>query len=286
MTPPSVGIVTVNYNSGQSLSRFVESIPAAARTVPVSVVIVDNASSDAAAAKATSAASGAIFLPLESNGGYGAGIDAGVARLDGHPTYILISNPDVVLGAGAIDELVTAAERHPEAGAVGPRILSPDGSVYPSARKLPSLREGVGHVLFFRFWPSNPWTRSYREENLVVERECGWLSGACLLVRADVFAELGGFDTSFFMYFEDVDLGQRITQLGRTNRYVPSAVVEHTGAHSTAGAAGAMAVAHHDSAYRYLARRYSAWYLWPLRSALKVGLSVRRRILATRQTQP
>jgi N-acetylglucosaminyl-diphospho-decaprenol L-rhamnosyltransferase len=80
------------------------------------------------------------------------------------------------------------------------------------------------------------------------------------------------------MYFEDVDLGRRLTLSGWRNYYVPSARVLHYGARSTSYAPRAMIRAHHRSAYRYLANRYAAWYLWPLRTALRVGLWLRGRI--------
>lgn len=278
----SVGVVTVTYNTGDTLREFLDSLPAASST-PLEVVVVDNASADADASRALTEDRGGRFLALTENVGYGSGIDAGVAVLADSVEYILIANPDVVMGEGSIDELVAKAKAHPEAGAFGPRIMEANGTVYPSARRLPSLRTGIGHVLFVRFWPTNPWTRAYQDNARVEEREAGWLSGACQLVRRSDFDSIGGFDNSYFMYFEDVDLGARMTKTGRANLYVPSASVVHTGAHSTTHSAGAMDAAHHDSAYTYLSRRYTAWYLWPLRVALRLGLGFRKRWRAWRR---
>jgi N-acetylglucosaminyl-diphospho-decaprenol L-rhamnosyltransferase len=78
------------------------------------------------------------------------------------------------------------------------------------------------------------------------------------------------------MYFEDVDLGARLGKNGWRNVYVPSATVTHTGAHSTAQSAKRMEAAHHDSAYLYLANKYSAWYLLPVRVVLRIGLAARK----------
>lgn len=280
---PRVGVVTVTYNTGDTLREFLDSLPAAG-TQALDVVVVDNASADAAKTRAIAEERGARFLALNENIGYGSGIDAGVAILAKSVEYILVANPDVVMGLGSIDELVAKAAEHPEAGAFGPRINEASGAVYPSARRLPSLRTGIGHVLFVKFWPTNPWTRSYRQEDArIEEREAGWLSGACQLIRASDFTAIGGFDESYFMYFEDVDLGARMARAGRANLYVPSAIVTHTGAHSTVHSAGAMDAAHHDSAYTYLSRKYTAWYLWPLRVALRLGLGFRKRWRAWRR---
>jgi N-acetylglucosaminyl-diphospho-decaprenol L-rhamnosyltransferase len=96
-------------------------------------------------------------------------------------------------------------------------------------------------------------------------------------VRRAAFEAIGGFDDSYFMYFEDVDLGARLTQAGWRNLYVPGATVTHLGARSTSTAADAMRAEHHRSAYRYLSRKYAGWYLAPLRGALKVALTLRAR---------
>jgi len=282
VTQSTIGVVTVCYNSAEVLDEFLSSLVTASEH-PLDVVVVDNASDESAETEQRARAHGARFLRLDQNVGYGAGMNAGVAALGRDIEFVVLANPDVVFAPHSIDTLVERARARPDAGAVGPRILTPDGMTYPSARRLPSLREGIGHVLFVNVWPSNPWTRSYRQEAAdVTERSVGWLSGACLLVRAETFRAIGGFDPSYFMYFEDVDLGARIGRSGSVNLYAPSAVVTHVGAHSTQQSKSQMSAAHHDSAYRYLSRKYSAWYLRPLRAALKVGLAVRQRVFAAR----
>jgi N-acetylglucosaminyl-diphospho-decaprenol L-rhamnosyltransferase len=167
---------------------------------------------------------------------------------------------------------------------VGPATLTAEGELYPSARAVPSLRNGVGHALFANLWISNPWSRAYRNDADAkpVRRDAGWLSGACVLVRRSAFEELGGFDPEFFMYFEDVDLGYRLGKLGYRNVYEPAAVVTHTGAHSTASDSLAMIKAHHDSARRFLDKKYSGWKLWPVRTALAVGLKLRSSLIGRR----
>lgn len=276
-----VAVLTVTYNTGETIRPFLESTRHASST-PLAVVIADNGSADVDALRAIGESYGAVVVSSGGNRGYGGGIDAALAALDDvlpdvQPEFLLVTNPDVVLAPGSVDELVAAADRLPDGGAFGPQILDEHGETYPSARRLPSLRTGLGHAAFSRLWPANPWSQRYWSTTQVVEREAGWLSGACFLVRTDLFRELGGFDESYFMYFEDVDLGQRVGLAGRTNVYVPSAVVTHTGAHSTSSNRRRMEIEHHRSAYRYLSRKYRAWWLWPLRLVLRAGLSVRAR---------
>ena len=276
----SLGIVTVTHNSGDILRTFLASAAEATRHSPLisstQIAIADNASADRSRAEDMASSFGADFLALSDNRGYGAGVTSAVNSIPGRVDYVLVSNPDVVMDPGSIHALVECAERTPHGAAFGPKILDAKGDTYPSARSLPSIRTGVGHALFGRAWPNNPWTRAYRSDlDAQQEREAGWVSGACLLIRKSAFDEVGGFDDGYFMYFEDVDLGERLGLAGWKNVYVPQAVVVHTGAHSTSQSSKFMERVHHRSAYRYLSRKYSAWYLAPLRLALKVGLSLR-----------
>jgi N-acetylglucosaminyl-diphospho-decaprenol L-rhamnosyltransferase len=280
MTPLSradIGLVTVTYSPGDSLAALLDSIPAASSR-PVTVVLADNGSTDGSVEIAAGRPD-VRLLRTGANLGYGAAANAGVAALDPGIAWVIVINPDVVLAPGSIDAMIEAAKRHATAGAFGPLITTPEGIVYPSARHLPSLGGGVGHAVFGWWWPKNPWTRRYRQDAAEpVERTAGWLSGSCILLRRKAFAEIDGFDPAYFMYFEDVDLGDRLSRAGWSSVYVPSARVVHRGGHSTERAPAAMAAAHHRSAYRYLSRRYSASWQAPLRLMLRLGLTVREQI--------
>jgi N-acetylglucosaminyl-diphospho-decaprenol L-rhamnosyltransferase len=163
---------------------------------------------------------------------------------------------------------------------LGPLIRQPDGQVYPSARLLPALGRGTGHALLGPLWPDNPWTAAYRQSSIALgERTAEWLSGSCLLLRRVAFDSVGGFDTRYFMYFEDVDLGDRLSRAGWLNVYVPRAEVTHVGGHATSRVSGQMLAAHHDSTYRYLADRHPGPLYAPLRLALRAGLSARLQLL-------
>lgn len=278
---PTIGVVTVSYGSGHVLEPFLETV-APASSSPVVIVVADNSPDPAIAEIA--ARHGAAYLPMESNDGYGAGMNAAVAALPESVRWVLISNPDVVLDPGSIDLLVATASENEKVAAVGPAIRNADGTIYPSARAVPSLRTGVGHALFTGIWPSNPWTAAYLTDAAptLQRRDTGWLSGACLLVRRSVFDELGGFDPGYFMYFEDVDLGYRIGKAGYRNVYEPAATITHTGAHSTNTESARMVKVHHDSARRFLGKKYSRAILWPLRVSLNLGLRARSAFMRTR----
>ena len=179
---------------------------------PVVVVVADNKPSPTV--EQLVRAHGARYLPLPANPGYGGGVNAVSASLPASVEWMLVSNPDIRWHPSAIDSLLATARTDSRIGSVGPMVLNDDGSVYPSARAVPSLRTGIGHALFANVWLGNPWTRAYRAEHTDpdVARDAGWLSGSCVLVRRSAFDELGGFDEGYFMYFEDVDLGYRLEQ--------------------------------------------------------------------------
>ncbi|KAB3522966.1 glycosyltransferase [Corynebacterium sp. zg254] len=279
-----IAIVTVTYSPGQHLWDFIDSVSQAAQQ-GAHVVMVDNGSTDGAP-EAVAAERGAELVHSGGNIGYGAGMNLGARHLRElrdaggvDDEFFVISNPDVVFDAGAIDELIAAARRHPRAAAVGPLIREADGSAYPSARAVPGLASGVGHAVLGKIWPANPWTKRYLDdERMDQERPAGWLSGSCLLMRWEAFDAIGGFDERYFMYMEDVDLGDRLGRAGWLNIFTPSAQIRHAQGHAASKHPEITLKAHHDSAYRFQADRLPGWKNAPLRVALKAGLKVREFI--------
>jgi len=266
-------VVAVTYSPGDALDGFLESL-GAATTRPVEVVLADNGSTDGSPERAAAKYPHVRLLPTGGNIGYGAAANAGLAGLtDG---YALVANPDVRFEPGSVDELLTVAGRWPRAATVGPAIRTPDDQLYPSARDLPRLSTGAGHALLGWAWPSNPWTARYRRERETPrERPAGWLSGSCFLVDVAAFWSVGGFDPGYFMYFEDVDLAERLGRRGWLHIYAPSAVVVHEGGHATQREPHRMQRVHHTSALRFLSRRYPGRRNAPLRAALRAGLGAR-----------
>ncbi|WP_439032447.1 glycosyltransferase family 2 protein [Gordonia terrae] len=271
-------VVTVTYFSGDHLATFLRSLAAVTDEMP-QVIIADNGSEDGAPELAEKEYETVTLVRTGGNIGYGGAMNRGVAEVDPEVDYILISNPDVEWKPGAIDELMAAAQRWPRAGSLGPLIREPDGSVYPSARRVPDLVSGTGHAILGTVWKSNPWTAAYRaDDETPSERPVGWLSGSCLLVRREAFEAIGGFDARYFMYMEDVDLGDRLGKAGWQNVYVPTAEVVHTKGHSAGRHPEKMLPAHHRSAYRFQADRNPGPWRAPLRLALRVGLAARSRL--------
>ncbi|EPQ48975.1 dTDP-Rha:A-D-GlcNAc-diphosphoryl polyprenol [Mycobacterium sp. 012931] len=274
--------MAVTYSPGPHLERFLASLSLATDR-PVSVLLADNGSTDGTPQAAVERYPNVRIFHTGANLGYGTAVNRAVAQLTEQPEsddWLIVANPDVQWGPGSIDALLEAVERWPQAGALGPLIRDPDGSVYPSARHLPSLVRGGMHAVLGPVWPRNPWTKAYRQEHLEPsERPVGWLSGSCLLVRRSAFRQIGGFDERYFMYMEDVDLGDRLGQAGWLSVYVPSAEVLHHKGHSTGRDPANHLAAHHRSTYIFLADRHAGWWRAPLRWTLRGSLAVRSRLM-------
>ena len=128
---------------------------------------------------------------------------------------VLVCNPDLEVPAGAVDALAAALDADPGCALVGPLIRTPSGDRYPSARRFPSMVDAAGPRpprASSRPTTGSPGTTSGRELDVAAARPVAvdWVSGACFLVRRAAFEAVGGFDESYFMYAEDVDLCWRL----------------------------------------------------------------------------
>ncbi len=284
-------VLTVSYGSGEALEKFLQTLREHHGTGQT-VVVVDN-KPDHENVRELAERFDAIYLPLPENPGYGAGMNAGVAMLRslhrGPFEAYFFCNPDVSFTTPVIDELTESLVGDETAGSIGPRLLNDDGTVYPSARNIPSIGTGVGHALLGKIWPANPWSRAYKNAaNYDARRPAGSLSGAAVMVKHSVYDRLRGWDEAYFMHFEDIDLGWRIGRAGLTNIYEPAVSVIHSGAHSTKKHAVAVERAMTDSAIRFMGKRYSGFWRTPLRLAITAGLKLRGalKVRSARRAKP
>jgi N-acetylglucosaminyl-diphospho-decaprenol L-rhamnosyltransferase len=221
------------------------------------IVVVDNASSDGSADAARTA--DVEVVALDTNLGFGSGANRGVARTS--TPYVIICNPDLEVEPGADKALTEVLEHEPDIAIAAPRIETPDGRLYPSARTFPDMVDAAGHAFLHFVWRGNPFSRRYKMLDWDHAAACDvdWVAGTYFVVRRTAWDEVGGFDEAFFMYLEDVDLCWRLKGAGWRTRYEPAARVVHAIGRSTDQTPYRMIAEHHRSLLRYAAKTMHGW---------------------------
>ena len=265
--------IVVNYESGSALARCVADL---ARCGLDAIMVVDNGSIDGSLATSVVASPGFGIVDPGKNLGYGAAVNRGAAATSSE--FLLVCNPDLEVPLGAVEALAGVLVADRGVALVGPLIRTPTGERYPSARQFPSMVDAAGHALLGIFSPNNRFTRRYQRSELDATSDeslyVDWVSGACFLIRREAFEQVGGFDESFFMYLEDVDLCWRLGRAGWRVAYAPEASVVHLQGRSTDHHPYRMILEHHRSLFRFATRSSEGWSraLLPL---VAVGVVVR-----------
>ncbi|MCB9883273.1 MAG: glycosyltransferase family 2 protein [Planctomycetes bacterium] len=231
---PELSIVVLSWNTKDLLEACLSSLRALGDRVSREVIVVDNASEDGSADHVASRHAWCLLIRNERNEGYARGNNVGIRAASG--SKILLLNSDTEVQEGALDRLCAFLDEHPEHGAVGGGLRNPDGSIQPACMRFPTLLT----ALFFdmeleRRWPENPATFRYfmRDYDHATSRDVDQPPGACLLVRRSALERIGLFDETLWLYFNDVDLCQRLWKAGYRIHYLVEACVVHRTGSST-----------------------------------------------------
>ncbi|MGB9797486.1 MAG: glycosyltransferase family 2 protein [bacterium] len=221
---PILSIVIVNWNGGEYLPRCLESIYE--QGLDLEVILVDNASTDGSERRAKEEFPQIKLIKMEKNRGYAVGCNVGVKEAKGE--FILLLNPDVILLPNCLSRLIEFAQKHPEVGAVAPKLLNPEGSLQPSIRGFPYPLSLLLLPLSYLI-PGNPIISSYRMTYFSYEEvsEVDQPMSSCLLVRRKAYEESGGMDERFPLYFNDVDFLYRMKRKGWKIYFIPQAKAVH-----------------------------------------------------------
>ncbi len=252
MSNGRVGAVIVNYNAGADLTTCVAGL----REQGVNdIAVSDNGSQDNSLAMLAEKFPDVPVHHLP-NPGYGSGMNYAARTQDNEMIFVM--NPDAEVRSGAIKMLLERMDSDPKIAVIGPRIENEDGSLYPSARRFPSFKDGIGHAMFGMFRPDNPWSSRYKmlDWGHNSYRDVDWVSGAAMFCRREAFDGVNGFDDDYWLYMEDVDLCWRMRRSGWKIVYDPEAVIVHVGGTSTSKSATPFKFvkAHHRSLIRYHAK--------------------------------
>ncbi len=223
---PDVSIVIVTFNAREFLLKCLATVPAATRQVSAEVLVVDNGGGDGTW-DALASCDGVRALRGSRSLGYAGGNNLAWRRACGR--HVLFLNPDTELTPGSIDALVARLESDDSVGIVGPRLVLPDGSLDPAARRtIPTpLSAALRLLRLARVIPFGRRLAYNLPVSVSDDPRVEAVSGACMLVRGETFRALRGFDAGYFMYGEDLDLAARARRQGWSTVYSPDVTVLH-----------------------------------------------------------
>ena len=252
-----LSVVVVTHFSRPHVAECLRALERARGGLAMEVVVVDNASADGTVDEVRAQAPQARVIETGGNLGYAKAVNRGVRGTDGE--FVLVLNPDCIVGEGALQALVAWMRVHPRCGIAGPLIRNPDGTLEMSARAFP----GPGAFLFNRYslptllWPGNPWSRRYllSDWDHASPRSVDWVSGACMCARREAVAQAGGMDEAYFMFNEDVDWCHAMKDAGWSVDFVPDAEVVHDVGASRSRVAPRVIVERHRGMVHYF-RKY------------------------------
>jgi hypothetical protein len=219
-------IAIVSYNAKEELTACLESVFGSTRLESFEVIVVDNASTDGTVEMLADRFPRVRVIASPENLGFGRG--SNLCWHEAKSSLVLFLNSDTVVSDRALDRLVDLARERPEAGAIGPRLLYPEGEIQMSFGAMPR----IASELLQKLWNAGyargrgPLRNAVRNR-YSRERTVDWVSAACLLTRRDILETVSGFDENFFLYSEDIDLCARIRATGARILFTPEVEIVH-----------------------------------------------------------
>lgn len=273
--PPQISILIVAWHSGPALFRCLASL-----SPDYEVVVCDNASDAETARVVAREFPHVTLLSQPRNLGFAGGVNA--ARRVARAPKLLLLNPDTVAEPGAVERLSARLDAEPSVAAVAGRLEDADGKPQRgfNVRRFPTLASLAADLLLLdHVWPDNPASFRYYARDLDPDSpaEVEQPAAACLMVRAEAFDAIGGFDERFFpAWWEDVDFCRRLRSRGYRSVYEPAAVFRHEGGSSVAklGAEG-FTRAYYGNLRRYVRKHHGAGASVVVRALIAVGLLLR-----------
>jgi GT2 family glycosyltransferase len=202
-----ISIIIVNYNLTESIRNLLLSIKKYTDTICYEVIIVDNNSPDRSIEELKTEFPEFSFVFLNTNFGFGHGNNSGFAKSRGE--YLLLLNPDTYLVDNMPTGLFRFAKQNPNFGIIGPKMIFPDGRFQVSSAKFPGILKEIGDL-------SGLSIRTTRLANFIKFKmgkrkifEVDYIFGSCMLIKADLYKQLKGFDEDYFLFTEEVDLCYR-----------------------------------------------------------------------------
>lgn len=276
MNDGQVAVVIVSFNVKPLLRGCLQSVLEQSHQ-QLEVVVVDNASTDCSTEMLAREFPGVRLIKNDRNRGFSAASNQGIRAT--RAPYVLSLNPDTVLRPGSVATLAGYLEQHADIGAVGPKIVRPDGSLDLAARRtFPSPSVAFYRLsLLSRVFPRQRRLARYNltDRSPDVEQEIDSGTAACLMLRRTALEQVGLYDEDFFMYGEDLDLCYRLKQAGWRVMYLPEAVVLHYKGQSSRQRSSAMIREFHRSMWIFFEKHYRPTTPAPVTALIRSGIEAR-----------
>jgi len=278
-----VSVIIVSYNARDALRNCLASIYRVRITIPLEVIVVDNASTDGSPQMVRTMFPEAVLIENERNLGFAKANNRGMKISRGR--YLFLLNSDTELESGVVEQLVAFMEANAGAAAVAPKLLNTDGSLQPSANlSFPGLLTFVADKLFFRFklqqWFLNSRffgayiLKKYARKFSRVQK-VAWVGWAAVLLRREAIVEIGLMDENYFLYLEDLDCCKAFSDAGWAVYHQPHAAVVHHWNRSIGKEASLAFLALQQSIKIYLHKHMGFPAVFTIRLSLFAELAVR-----------
>ena len=277
LSDPLVSILIVNYNGGTVVLDCLRSLYTHLRSLPYEVIVVDNASQDGSPDAIAAQFPQVRLLRHPENVGFGQGNNIAATQARGEFLWLL--NSDTRLTDDSLPALITQLKADPHIGILGPKLLNPDGSFqFSISESISILGEWRTQRLVRQSY--EPQSRAELASTYNTLQAVAIVRGAAMVMRRALFEQMGGFDATFFMYFEESDLCQRVRLEGFQVIYMPTVSLIHLGSYSINQQPNRMALEYRRSQLYYYRKHRPLWEQLILR--LYLGLKFAALLLQSR----
>ncbi len=252
-----LSIIIVSYKVKDYILSCLSSIFENRTDWLLEVILVDNNSKDNTVDMIKDDFKNVIIIENDRNLGFAAANNQGLKKTTGE--YILFLNPDTKVLPETLNKSIAFLEDNPEVGAVGCRILNPDGTVQYSCKSYPGFWNYFCESTFlYKIFPKNHWTGKFYMTNFnyAEVKEVDVVSGAFLMASRKLIKEIGGWDERFFIYSEETDLCYRIKKAGKKIFFIPQVQIIHYGGRSTSQRPVETFQQDHKSRYLFMRKHY------------------------------
>ena len=271
-----LSIIIVSWNVQELLLACLESITASPIAIDesdgdkpvVEIIVVDSASSDSTIAVVRDDFPQVKLLPQTENVGFTRGNNIGFELAQGR--YLMMLNPDTEIVGDALTQMLNYMDTHADVGLIGPHTLNTDKSTQSSRRCFPTKTLAFFESTWLQpFAPKSMMTHYYlsdKPEDAILEVD--WMQGSALMTRHEIYETVGGLDTNFVMYSEEMDWCKRIKDAGWRAVYLGTAQIIHHGGKSSEQIGAQKHIWFQESKLRYFKKHHGARFAFILRCFL------------------